>query len=124
SSMYMTQCDTCSQIACADYIGAISSMCAEMPYMDGCDVYASWCAASSVWEQSTTVNSSSTGSSSVRSYCAGASVYGGSTSSSSIPSMLMFFHQRVPELLLFRSWLPKTTGQAVGSFFAITGMGM
>ncbi|KAG2490413.1 hypothetical protein HYH03_011213 [Edaphochlamys debaryana] len=114
-SMYMWQCDECSSLSCKDYLGSITSMCTEMPYMVGCDVFASWCAASSAWQG---VNGSD-----VSSFCAGASVYGGSTSSSSIPSMLMFFHQRVGELILFREWLPKTTGQAVGSCFAIIGMG-
>ena len=90
------------QGSCADYIGAMSSMCTDMPYMDGCDVYAQWCQAAALWEAD--------GGSSLRHFCAGADAYGGS-SSSSIPPMLMFFHQRTQEILLFRSWLPKTTGR-------------
>ncbi|GIL86105.1 hypothetical protein Vretimale_13861 [Volvox reticuliferus] len=115
-SMEMVQCETCNKVSCPDYIGAMSSMCAEMPYMVGCDVYASWCEASAAWEQPGGDGNS------VRHYCRGAEVYGGATSSSDIPSMLMFFHQRTREILLFRSWLPKTAGEAFGSFIAITGM--
>ncbi|EFJ44296.1 CTR type copper ion transporter [Volvox carteri f. nagariensis] len=86
-SMDMVQCENCTRLSCnIDFIGGMSSMCTEMPYMVGCDVYAA---------------------------C---------TSASDIPSMLMFFHQRTRELLLFRTWMPKTTGEAVGSFIAITTM--
>jgi hypothetical protein len=38
--------------------------------------------------------------------------------------MLMYFHQRTQELLLFRTWLPATTGQAVASCIAIMGLGI
>ncbi|GIL54028.1 hypothetical protein Vafri_9580 [Volvox africanus] len=118
-SMEMVQCDTCNKLSCPDYIGAMSSMCTEMPYMVGCDVYAAWCEASAAWEQPASGDGSS-----VRHYCGGAEVYEGASSSSDIPSMLMFFHQRTREILLFRTWLPKTTGEAVGSFIAITAMSL
>ncbi|GLI68397.1 hypothetical protein VaNZ11_012783 [Volvox africanus] len=116
-SMDMVQCETCNKLSCPDYIGAMSVMCTEMPYMVGCDVYAAWCEASAAWEQPAVGEGSS-----FRYYCGGAEVYDGASSSSDIPSMLMFFHQRTREILLFRTWLPKTTGEAVGSFIAITGM--
>lgn len=70
--------------------------------MVGCDVYATWCQASADWEKNA--------GDSVGTFCAGAVVYGGRTSASDIPSMLMFFHQRTREVLLFRTWLPKTLG--------------
>ncbi|GLI59300.1 hypothetical protein VaNZ11_001153 [Volvox africanus] len=116
SSMDMVECETCTQLSCNDYIGAMSSMCTEMPYMIKCDVYATWCKASMAWVDE------SGGSSDFSHYCTGAGAYGAGSSSSDIPSMLMFFHQRTREILLFRTWLPKTTGQAVGSFVAIAAM--
>jgi hypothetical protein len=42
-------------------------------------------------------------------FCAGSAAYGGA-GGSNIPSMLMFFHQRTREIILFRPWLPTTTG--------------
>ncbi|GIL46462.1 hypothetical protein Vafri_3456 [Volvox africanus] len=116
SSMDMVQCQTCTKLTCNDYIGAMSSMCTEMPYMTNCDVYATWCKASMAWVDE------SGGSGDLGHYCTGAGAYGSGSSSSDIPSMLMFFHQRTREILLFRTWLPKTTGQAVGSFVAIAAM--
>jgi hypothetical protein len=76
--------------------------------MVGCDVYAQWCSASSAWAAA----GGSSGNSSISYYCSGADAYGGSTSASDIPAMLMYFHQRTSEILLFRPWLPKTTGEA------------
>ncbi|GIL71277.1 hypothetical protein Vretimale_2865 [Volvox reticuliferus] len=116
-SMDMVQCETCKPLTCNDYIGALSSMCTDMPYMDHCGVYATWCKTSMAWIDG------SGGSGDLSYYCTGAAeAYGSVSSSSDIPSMLMFFHQRTREILLFRTWLPKTTGQAVGSFIAIAAM--
>ncbi|PNW77387.1 hypothetical protein CHLRE_10g434350v5 [Chlamydomonas reinhardtii] len=116
ASMYMERCDSCNQVSCDNYIDAMSSMCTDMPYMEGCPTWADWCKAAAGWEGAAPGNS-------MAGFCAGASAYGGS-SGSGIPSMLMFFHQRTKELLLFREWMPTNEGQAVASFIAISAMGV
>ncbi|KAG2448735.1 hypothetical protein HYH02_006089 [Chlamydomonas schloesseri] len=115
ASMYMERCDTCNQVSCDNYIDAMSSMCTDMPYMEGCPTWADWCKTAAGWEAAAPGNS-------MAGFCAGAAAYGGS-SGSGIPSMLMFFHQRTKELLLFREWMPTNEGQAVASFIAISAMG-
>lgn len=80
-------------------------MCTDMPYMEGCPTWADWCKAAAGWEGAAPGNS-------MAGFCAGASAYGGS-SGSGIPSMLMFFHQRTKELLLFREWMPTNEGEFV-----------
>ncbi|KAG2432990.1 hypothetical protein HXX76_008718 [Chlamydomonas incerta] len=115
ASMYMERCDTCNQVSCDNYIDAMSSMCTDMPYMEGCPTWADWCQAAAGWEGAAPGNS-------MAGFCAGASAYGGS-GGSGIPSMLMYFHQRTRELLLFREWMPTNEGQAVASFIAISAMG-
>ncbi len=90
-----------TQTDCPDPPGDMAEMCTEM-YMDGCDVYLGWCRQAMTWQAA--------GHGSMSYYCRGAEPYGGG-GGSGIPPMLMFFHQRVREVLLFRPWLPTTTGE-------------
>ncbi len=90
-----------SQADCPDPLWDMAEMCTEM-YMDGCDVYLGWCRQAMTWQAA--------GHGSMSYYCRGAEPYGGG-GGSGIPPMLMFFHQRVREVLLFRPWLPTTTGE-------------
>ncbi|KAG2432986.1 hypothetical protein HXX76_008714 [Chlamydomonas incerta] len=44
-------CDTCNQLGCPDYIGALAAACAAAPNTEGCaELYEGWCAAAAAWE--------------------------------------------------------------------------
>ncbi len=89
------------QTSCPDPLGDMAEMCKEM-YMDGCDVYLGWCRHALTWQAA--------GHGSMSYYCPGTEPYGAGAASS-MPPTLMFLHQRVREVLLFRPWLPTTTGE-------------
>eukprot|EP00798_Chlamydomonas_sp_ICE-L_P009706 gene9706-7573_t len=45
-------------------------------------------------------------------------------SSDLLPSMLMYFHQRVGEVIMWKEWVPETTGEYIGAIVAIVMFGV
>lgn len=89
-----------TQTSCADPLAALSGMCTDMPAMSGCVVFTSWCGAV---QTAVGGGGAATG---LEWYCSSGG--GGSTG---LPSMLMYFHERTRELVLWKSWEPKTDGE-------------
>ncbi|MEW5300859.1 MAG: hypothetical protein WDW36_003758 [Sanguina aurantia] len=103
SSHYMDGCSMCTQLKCPDPLDTLSTICASMPDMRECAEYQSWCEAVGP---------------DFKYYC------DSSGTGRFLPSMLMYFHSRIEEVVLWRSWLPKTAGQYVGTFIAVLMFGI
>ncbi|GFR47541.1 hypothetical protein Agub_g9263, partial [Astrephomene gubernaculifera] len=99
----MAGCATCSSSDCPDPLASLADICHEMPNMAVCAGFWAFCNAA--------------GAQDVAQWCA-------EDDSKYLPSMLMYFHQRTQELLLWRQWRPRTQGQYVGSIIAIVAMGI
>ncbi|KAJ9511359.1 hypothetical protein QJQ45_029765 [Haematococcus lacustris] len=104
--MGMPQCEQCRQASCPDPLAALAGMCIDMPTMSQCGVYASWCVAANT-------------DGSLGVYCKGAQ-----PGDVGLPSMLMYFHERIRELVLWRTWVPNTQGQYAGTIICIMCFGV
>ncbi|KAJ9511054.1 hypothetical protein QJQ45_002856 [Haematococcus lacustris] len=104
--MGMPQCEQCRQASCPDPLAALAGMCIDMPTMSQCSVYASWCVAANT-------------DGSLGMYCKGAQ-----PGDVGLPSMLMYFHERIRELVLWRTWVPNTQGQYAGTIICIMCFGV
>ncbi|KAL6749491.1 CTR type copper ion transporter [Haematococcus lacustris] len=104
--MGMPQCEQCRQASCPDPLAALAGMCIDMPTMSQCGVYASWCVAANT-------------DGSLGMYCKGAQ-----PGDVGLPSMLMYFHERIRELVLWRTWVPNTQGQYAGTIICIMCFGV
>lgn len=68
--------------------------------MDGCQPFLDWCDAATAWAGGRTAGGDLSG------FCPAGALGG----LSRIPPMLMYFHQRTEEVLLWVEWIPKTNG--------------
>ncbi|KAG2495075.1 hypothetical protein HYH03_006686 [Edaphochlamys debaryana] len=99
----MEGCSACSKGDCPDPLGSLSAICHEMPNMAVCRTLWGFCDAA--------------GPEDLREWCA-------EDSSRYLPSMIMYFHQRVQELILWKEWRPMNTAQYAASIVAIVAMGV
>jgi copper transporter 1 len=99
----MPSCSKCSSLtACPDPLLAYSDVCREHPTMSQCATYQTWCSAASV----------------------DASYFCDAGSADLLPPMQMYFHQRLDDIVLFRSWIPRSGGAYAGTIIAIIAFGM
>ncbi|KAG2443825.1 hypothetical protein HXX76_002168 [Chlamydomonas incerta] len=99
----MAACASCSSTDCPDPLGSLAGICHEMPNMAVCKDFWGFCNVA--------------GAQDVAEWCE-------EDDSKYLPSMLMYFHQRTQELLLWKEWRPMTEGQYAGSVIAILAMGV
>ncbi|KXZ49236.1 hypothetical protein GPECTOR_22g828 [Gonium pectorale] len=99
----MAACSSCSSSDCPDPLASLAGICHEMPNMAVCADFWAFCNAAGVQD--------------VAAWCA-------EDDSKYLPSMLMYFHQRTQELLLWKEWRPRTQGQYAGSVIAIVAVGV
>lgn len=99
----MPSCGSCSATVCPDPLQSLADMCREMPGMSACAGYNSFCSATA---------------DTFGGYC------GPLATDVFLPPMKMYFHQRLDELILWRTWRPASNGQYVGSIIAILLMGV
>ena len=116
ADMPMAGCAICAPTggpaACPDPLRALASVCLEMGGMRQCGAFDAMCAASS-----SSASSSSSGSSPImRSLCGG--------QPNALPPMTMWFHQRIPEVLLWRGWVPRTPAEYAGAIVALLSFGV
>jgi hypothetical protein len=126
SEMPMAGCALCAptggETACPDPLRALASVCLEMGGMRQCAAFDDMCAAEQQQRQrqpaaasgSTTASSSS--SVIMRALCGG--------QDNALPPMTMWFHQRVPEVLLWRTWVPRTPAEYAGCIAALLSFGV
>jgi copper transporter 1 len=99
----MPSCSKCSSLkACPDPLLAYADVCREHPTMAQCASYQNWCNAAGV----------------------DASYYCDAGSLDLLPPMQMYFHQRIDDIVLFRSWIPRSGGAYAGTIIAILIFGM
>uniref|UniRef100_A0A6S8KSC7 Copper transport protein n=2 Tax=Dunaliella tertiolecta TaxID=3047 RepID=A0A6S8KSC7_DUNTE len=101
----MEQCDDCTESSCPDPLASLSGACKDMPDMSQCTMYDRWCQANDDGQLSY--------------YCEE-----GGGSSSGLPSMLMYFHKRVSETVLWPEWVPRTNGDYAGTIVAVFFFGI
>ncbi|ORX92751.1 Ctr-domain-containing protein [Basidiobolus meristosporus CBS 931.73] len=101
-SMKKRQMDMSGSETC-DYLSVYSDLCKSMPNMDQCKKWTSMCHATPDLP-----------------YCTS----GSSSSGEPAPSMIMYFHTGIHEYILFKNWVPKSSGQLVGAWFAIFFIGV
>eukprot|EP00887_Chlorella_sp_A99_P005788 scaffold1.g5788.t1 len=114
AEMYMTDCDSCSEAGrrfakCADPLLTLGRLCYAMPQMWQCSAaskfgqdWESFCGAPDV-------------SSTFPQVCSGADA--GTATGSTLPPMKMYMHQSAREIMLFKEWVPQSTGAYVGACF-------
>ncbi|KAK9763166.1 hypothetical protein K7432_010412 [Basidiobolus ranarum] len=102
STMSKRQMDMSGSETC-DYLSVYSDLCKSMPNMSQCQKWTSMC--------KTTPDLP---------FCTS----GSSSSGEPAPSMIMYFHTGIHEYILFKNWIPKTSGQMAGAWFAIFFIGM
>ncbi|GIL51170.1 hypothetical protein Vafri_7238 [Volvox africanus] len=99
----MGGCANCTSNNCPDPLASLADICHEMPEMAACNGFWAFCEAA--------------GPQDVAEWC-------GEDDSKYLPSMLMYFHQRTQELLLWKEWRPRTQGQYLASVLIIILMGV
>mmetsp|Transcript_8458 Transcript_8458/g.22644 ORF Transcript_8458/g.22644 Transcript_8458/m.22644 type:complete len:449 (-) Transcript_8458:725-2071(-) len=102
----MQQCASCTKTHCPDPLASLSGACIDMPDMPECAMFDRWCQAN--------------GEGRLAYYCG----EDGGGSSSGLPSMLMYFHRRVSETVLWRSWVPKTYAEYAGTVAVVILFGI
>ncbi|MEW5313678.1 MAG: hypothetical protein WDW38_005223 [Sanguina aurantia] len=141
SSHYMDGCSMCTQLKCPDPLDTLSTICASMPDMRECAEYqVGECRVSTTRSRVTPdeqggrwargpflmlVRCRGVGPSWCEAVGPDFKYYCDSSGTGRfLPSMLMYFHSRIEEVVLWRSWLPKTAGQYVGTFIAVLMFGI
>lgn len=104
NDMTMDQCSACNTMSCPSPLDTLVALCADMPDMSQCTIVNSWCSAVS---------------GGMDYYCKS-----GGGSSSGLPPMQMYFHQRFEDIVLWKAWIPRTQGQYVGTVFCILAFGV
>jgi len=97
SQMDMVECSTCpsnNPYNC-DLLVVYSNLCLEMTDMTQCKAWSSICNLVPDWP-----------------ICA-------QSSSNSVPQMRMYFHTGIVDYVLFKGWVPKTSGEYAGTWFAV-----
>ncbi|ORY05660.1 Ctr-domain-containing protein [Basidiobolus meristosporus CBS 931.73] len=102
SGMSKRQMDMSGSQTC-DYLSVYSDLCKSMPNMSQCQKWSSMCTATKDLP-----------------YCTAGSTSDGEPA----PSMIMYFHTGIHEYILFKNWIPKTSGQMAGAWFAIFFIGV
>lgn len=99
----MPSCNQCKSglNQCPDPLTTMANLCHEHPSMQQCSTFYSFCAA--------TNNEIPICSHAYAHY---------------LPSMKMYFHQRVDEIILWRAWIPKSNGAYAGSIIAVMFFGI
>jgi hypothetical protein len=119
AEMPMAGCALCAPTggvdACPDPLRALSAVCLEMGGMRQCAALDAMCAAER--RRAGGGNSDNTSDNSpIRELCGG--------QRDSLPPMQMWFHQRVSEVLLWRSWVPRTAAAYAGCVVALLSFGV
>lgn len=99
----MAACSACERTDCPDPLGSYAAICQEMPNMAVCRDFWAFCKAAGPHE--------------LEKWCV-------NDEGSYLPSMLMYFHQRTEELLLWKQWRPTTQAEYAASVVAIVVMGI
>ncbi|GIL75290.1 hypothetical protein Vretimale_7983 [Volvox reticuliferus] len=99
----MAGCANCTPHNCPDPLASLADICHEMPEMAACNGFWAFCEAAGPHD--------------VAEWC-------GEDDDKYLPSMLMYFHQRTQELLLWKEWRPRTQGQYLASVLVIVLMGV
>eukprot|EP01126_Amoeba_proteus_P060268 TRINITY_DN7952_c0_g1_i1.p1 TRINITY_DN7952_c0_g1~~TRINITY_DN7952_c0_g1_i1.p1 ORF type:complete len:348 (-),score=50.34 TRINITY_DN7952_c0_g1_i1:212-1255(-) len=98
SSMFMVACEECEsqdgKPRSCDYLQVYSALCLVMPNMPQCGVWKVMCRSIPSW-----------------SIC--------NEDTSKFPRMEMFFHTGIYDYILFRGWVPQSTGTYVASVLAV-----
>lgn len=97
----MAGCAGCSRSDCDDPLASYASICQEMPSMAVCGAFWAWCDAAPGLDKWCTYDRARY-----------------------LPSMLMYFHQRVEEMVLWKEWRPTNNGGWVGEAVPHTARGL
>jgi len=111
--------------ACPDPLRALSAVCLSMGGMSQCAAFDAMCKAGGGGGSSSGSSSNGGGAADaaadpVRALCGA----GGGVQATSLPPMRMWFHQRVPEVLLWRTWVPRTAAAYAGCVAALLAFGV
>ena len=96
NEMNMDGCEVCkisnanTSYSECNLLGTYAKLCTSMPDMSQCSAFKSMCSATDL------------------DYC----------TTTTVPSMKMYFHNDIANYVLFRDWIPRTTAQYWGAWFA------
>ncbi|KAG1662722.1 hypothetical protein FOA52_014588 [Chlamydomonas sp. UWO 241] len=128
----MSACDLCTPVGggCPDPLFSLSMLCTNMPGMALCAGYYDMCASSATLARTANV-AAGADSSQLSRYCTETDFSADAVGTPAprqvgtyLPTMLMYFHQRLRDIILWKGWIPQDNGAYAGSIIGILMFGI